>query len=208
MNYISWNYHSDLDKIYRDKICNLLINVLINKKNINNIGTKWINLLEPYFLKDNEDEFLNIISEFIKKLRENDIFDRNIQKNKEYQKIINNAILEKINELIQLTFIDKNEEIPNNKKNDIFVFFKDLKKAIKDILNDKIKDKYKNYFINGKYSNELISVINDFLNTIKEKRKNLDDNYKKIKTNEVPLNNSYKTILKILKKILIMLIII
>ena len=98
--------------------------------------------------------------------------------------------------MIQLTFIEKNEEIPNNKKNDIFLFFKDLKKAIKDILNDKIKDKYKNYFINGKYSNELISVINDFLNTIKEKRKNLDDNYKKIKTNEVPLNNSYKINIK------------
>lgn len=154
INYISWNYHSDLDMKYREKLCSLLM----NKNKINTIGTKWINLLEPYFSKDNEDDFLNIMSDFIKKLRENDIFDINIKKNKVYQKIINSSILEKTNKMIELTFSDKNEEILKN-ENDIFLFFKDLKKNIKEILNSKIKDKYKIYFINGKFYKELIVKI-------------------------------------------------
>ena len=127
-----------------------------------NIGTKWINLLEPYFFKDNQDDFLNIMSEFIKKLREDEVFDININKNKEYKNIVNNAILEKINKMIELTFIDKNEEIIKNQKNDIFLFFRDLKTKISDILNDKITDKYKNYFVDGEVYNELINLIKNF----------------------------------------------
>ena len=39
------------------------------------------------------------------------------------------------------------------------MIFKDLKKKIEEILNSKIKDKYKIYFINGKFYKELIVKI-------------------------------------------------
>ena len=179
--------HSSINFIFSErisyidfKIRNIIYShILKNKyKNncIENIGITWINLLLTDNFINVEDDFINSFSIFIKNLKKDNELNEKLKKNEKSR--TNICIFNQIRNLVTY-FFDNSYYL----KNDLFIFFSDIKGQIKNELIKLIRNEYKDYLINGKYLTQFINKITIYKDNIIKEQNKFELNYQILKNN-------------------------